>query len=147
MRFIGQFISLLWDASRRGNRVNYGRGPAVLYTFLFLVFMVVGLILVALDFDLQKVDVWLNAHNNWFLAIGDVLWRMTLVVVVALCASALFTIVQEWNPARPSNIVVPSSKHPLPPEKPPRSLLSKLGGILLCLTIGYFALIGVFWVN
>ena len=156
MRFIGQFFGLLWDTARRGNKVNYNRGPAVIYTFLFLIFVVIGLILVALGFDLQQVDVWLNAHSSWFLLIGDILWRGGCALVLLICLLGFSSLVKglSTTPPSPPPQPAPSSKdvgsrrkRPVPPDEPKRNIAGKLLGILTCVVIGYFAFIGVFWRN
>lgn len=151
MRFIGQLFVLPWDTARRGNRVSYGRGPAVLYTILFLFFMVVGLILVALGFDLQRVDVWLDARSTWFLLIGDILWRMLCALVLLMCGLGILTLVRTLGPkpqAPPHDHETGRQhKHPAPTVQAEPSVAGTLFSILLCLTIGYFAFIGVIWVD
>ena len=155
MRFIGQFFSLRWDAARRGNRVNYNRGPVVVSTFLFFVFVVVGLVLTALGFDLAKVDVWLAAHNGWLLFIGDILFRLVCGLVLLLCGLCIASLTKGLRfapPPLPQPLPLSEKagrrRMPTTPAKiPKRNVAGKVLGILVCLIIGYFAFIGVIWIG
>lgn len=63
-----------------------GSGAARLYFFLFTVFLVVGLVLVVLGFDLEKVDVWLDRQSGWLDIVGTYLFDAVIFVVGLLCA-------------------------------------------------------------
>jgi len=90
MRWIGWFLGALWRFSRRAwVSVTEGlrpRSPASgLYLFLFLLFFVIGLVLVFLGVDLNKLDVWLDAHGHGFDSVGSVLFRLFCGLILALC--------------------------------------------------------------
>ncbi len=64
-------------------------GVAVLYGFFFAVFCVIGFVLVMLGFDLDAVDRWLDARAGWFDAIGTLLFKAVLVVILLFCAGMI----------------------------------------------------------
>lgn len=125
LRAIGRFIAFLWAFSRRSwVSVHEGlrprSGASALVLFLFLLFFVVGLILLLLGFDLGHVDAWLDAHGGWFSAIGDLLFRLVSGAILLVCL-----------------IFLGSALYDLTKGK------LRIGTILLSLLIGYFAWIGV----
>ena len=101
--------------------LRFGSGAAALYTFLFLVFFLIGVVLVLLGFNLGNIDLWLEAHGGWIAAIGSLLFRAVCALVLLLClfmiGGALF---DRRNPERPG-----------------------LGCAILALVVGYFAWFGV----
>ena len=126
LRWLGRFISGLWGFSRSGWMggdlgLRFGSGAAALYTFLFLILFLIGLVLVLLGFDLGDVDRWLEANGGWIEAVGDLLFRAVCAVILLLClfmiGSAIF--------ARRS------------PDKP------GFGCAILALIVAYFAWFGV----
>jgi hypothetical protein len=126
LRWIGSLFGGLWRFSRGGWMggdlgLRFGSGAAALYTFLFLIFFLVGLVLVLLGFDLGDVDRWLEAHGGWISAIGNLLFRAVCALVLLLC---LFMIggapFDRRNPERPG-----------------------LGCAILAAILGYFAWFGV----
>ncbi len=86
-RAIGRFIAFLWDVSKRSwvkvhPDLRPRSGASALYLFLILFFFCIGLILVMLGFDLNDVDLWLEAHGGIFAAIGMLLFRLFWAVVL-----------------------------------------------------------------
>lgn len=125
LRAIGRSIAFLWSFSRRSwvgvhEGLRPRSGASALVLFLFLLFFVVGLILVMLGFDLGHVDAWLDAHGGWFAAIGDLLLRLVWGTVLLVCL-----------------ILIGLALHDLTRGK------LRIGTILLSLLVGYFAWIGV----
>jgi hypothetical protein len=94
LRWIGRFIAGLWNFSRSGWMgadlgLRFGSGAAALYTFLFVIFFLIGLVLVVLGFGLVDVDRWLESNGGWIEAIADFLFRAVCAGIVLLC---LFTV-------------------------------------------------------
>src|SRR5271163_3175129 len=58
--------------------VAFTAGAGGLYGLLFMFFFAVGLVLVLFGFDLDKVDIWLDAHADWFEAAGTFLIKALL---------------------------------------------------------------------
>ena len=94
MRWIGWFWGALWRFSRRTwvsvNPDLRPRSPVSgLYLFLFLLFFIIGLILVLFGVDLNKLDVWLDAQGGWLDAVGSVLFRALCGFILLMCAVAI----------------------------------------------------------
>jgi hypothetical protein len=53
--------------------------------FLTMVFAIIGVILVALGFDLNEVDLWLDAQGGWLDFVGSVLFRGFVWAVFLFC--------------------------------------------------------------
>ncbi len=90
LRWIGGLIAGLWGLARGGWMggdlgLRFGSGSAALYTFLFLIFFLVGLVLVLLGFDLGDVDRWLEAQSGWIETVADFLFRAVCAAVLLLC--------------------------------------------------------------
>lgn len=63
------------------------RGPAaILYLSLFAAFFAIGLVLVALGFDLNEVDRWLDAQGGWLDLAGRIIFKILLFFVLLICA-------------------------------------------------------------
>lgn len=60
--------------------------------FLFLLFFCVGAILVALGFNFDDVDRWLDAQAGWLDLVGSVIFRVILVVIAIVCAVAIWAL-------------------------------------------------------
>jgi hypothetical protein len=104
---IGGFFGQLWrfanfwrvspvEGVRTGSKLAGG------LLFLALVFGVVGVVLVTLGFDLDQVDLWLDAQGGWMDVVGKLFLR-GVVWFVFLCCVVL---VLGWafdrkNPERP----------------------------------------------
>ena len=90
LSWIGGLIAGLWRFSRRswidtGMGLRPGSGASALVLFLFLIFFLIGLVLVLLGFDLGDVDRWLDSHGSWIEAIADLLFRAVCAVIVLAC--------------------------------------------------------------
>lgn len=126
LRRIGDFIGGLWAFSRRFavsmvEGLRWGSPAAALTMFLFLVFAIVGLVLVLLGFDLGDVDAWIERQGGWLSFLGD--WAFSIV-----CGIVLFFCV-----AVAGALLFGRKKG----EK------RSYGGIIAALVIGYFAWIGM----
>ena len=125
LRAVGRFIAFLWEVSKRSwVSVHEGLRPrsaaSALFLFLFLLFFFVGLVLVLLGFDLNDVDLWLEARGGLFLAIGDLLFRLASAFVLFCCLILLGAAVYELTQGK-----------------------LRIGLFLVSLLLGYFAWIGV----
>ena len=152
MRFVARFFGFLWRMSRGGALggdlgLRIGSGGAALYTFLWLVFLVVAIVLVVMGFDLEAVDRWLNAHSSWFELVGDILWRAFCGVIVFLCGLTIYTLGQEMISPQPEDeddAEEPARRHKAGVEEmPKRKIVSRSFGILAFAAIGYLAWIGM----
>jgi len=126
LRWIGGLIAGLWRFSRGGWMggdlgLRFGSGSAALYTFLFLIFFLIGLALVLLGFNLGDVDLWLDAQSGWIEAIADFLFRAVCAGILLLCLFMIGgAIFDRRNPDRPG-----------------------WGCAFVALIVGYFAWFGV----
>ncbi|MGN6818918.1 MAG: hypothetical protein ACTHJR_09615 [Sphingomonas sp.] len=153
MRFVARFFGFLWRVSRGGALggdvgLRIGSGAAALYTFLWLVFLVVAIVLVVLGFDLEAVDRWLGAHTNWFELIGDILWRAFCGLIVLLSGLAIYTLGQEMIDPKAAEDDEEEGgatrRHKAGVEKvPKRKIVSRSFGILAFLAVGYLAWVGM----
>jgi hypothetical protein len=94
MRWIGGFLGALWRFSHRSwvsvNGDLRPRSPASgLYLFLFLLFFIVGLVLVIAGVDLERADLWIEAQGGWLDALGSALFRVVCGLILAVCAVAI----------------------------------------------------------
>ena len=119
-------IGGLWRFSRRSwisidDELRPRSGASALKLFLFIIFFIVGLILVALGFGLGDVDNWLDAQSGWITFVADwafsALCGLILLFCLAYAGAALF--------GRKQGERVP------------------MGGLIAALVIGYFAWIGM----
>jgi hypothetical protein len=106
-RWIAGLIGALWRFSRRSwIDTDVGlrpRSPAsALVLFLFLIFFLIGLVLVLLGISLGDVDAWLEAHAGPIDSAASFLFRVVCGLVILLClfmiGSAIF---ERDNPERP----------------------------------------------
>jgi hypothetical protein len=125
-RWIGWLIGALWRFSRRswldtGLGLRPRSGASALVLFLFLIFFLIGALLMLLGVDLAEADRWIDAQGGWLDAVGSLLFRLACGLVILLC---LFTIggalFDRDNPQRPG-----------------------LGCAALAVLAGYFAWFGV----
>lgn len=153
MRYVAKFFGFLWRMSRGGALgddlgLRIGSGAAALYTFLWLVFLVVAIVLVTMGFDLEAVDRWLNAHTSWFELIGDLLWRGFCGLVLFLCGLTIYTLGQEMVDPRAAaddeDEERTARRHTAGVEEAPkRKIVSRSLGILVLLAIGYLGWVGM----
>ena len=106
-RWIAWLIGALWRFSRRswidtGIGLRPRSGASALYLFLFLIFFLIGLVLLLLGFSLGDVDASIDAHAARIDAVAGFLFRAVCGLVILLClltiGSALF---DRRNPERP----------------------------------------------
>lgn len=74
-----------------GMGLRPGSGASALFVFLFLIFFLIGLMLVLFGFDLADVDTWIDAQGGWLDAVGTLLFRIVCGLVV------LLSIVTVWG--------------------------------------------------
>jgi hypothetical protein len=123
---IARLIAALWSFSRRawvdvGMGLRPRSGASALVLFLFLIFALIGLILMLLGFDLADVDRWIDAQGGWLDAVGTLLFRALCGLILLVCAiAALGFLFHRKNPERPG-----------------------LGCLIAALAIGYFAWFGL----
>lgn len=87
MRWIWGLIRWIWGLARIALvAVAYSVGAGGLYGLLFMFFFAVGLVLVLFGFDLDAVDIWLDARADWFDWIGTILFKTLLAIILAGCA-------------------------------------------------------------
>lgn len=92
--WIGRLIAGLWGFSRRswidvGLGLRPRSGASALVLFLFLVFFLVGLVLVLLGIELEDADRWLEAQGGWLVAAGTLLFRGLSGLLLLICAFAV----------------------------------------------------------
>lgn len=126
LRWIGSLFGGLWRFSRSGWKggdlgLRIGSGSAALYTFLFVILFLIGLVLVLLGFDLGDVDRWLDSQGSGIEAVASIAFRAVCLGILLLClfmiGSAIFA---RKSPDRPG-----------------------LGCAFVALIVGYFAWFGV----
>ena len=126
LRWLGRLIGFLWSFSKR-SWIDTGVGlrprsrSSALVLFLFLIFFLVGLVLMLLGFNLGELDAWLERHSAAIEAVAMLAFRavagFALLICVAMFALAIF---DRRNPDRPG-----------------------IGCLLVALVAGYFAWIGM----
>lgn len=106
-RWIAWLIGALWRFSRRswidtGIGLRPRSGASALYLFLFLIFFLIGLILLLFGVNIGSLDAWIDAHAVRIDSVASFLFRMVCGLVILLC---LFTIggaiFDRKNPERP----------------------------------------------
>lgn len=124
-RWIGRLLAGLWRFSSRswidvGMGLRPGSRASALVLFLFLVFFLVGLVLVLLGFSLGDVDRWIEAQGGWLDAVGSWLFSALCGAVLLLCVLAILMQAFARKSERPG-----------------------LGCAVLALVVGYFAWFGM----
>ena len=102
MRWIGWFLGALWRFSRRSwvtvHEDLRPRSPASgLYLFLFLLFFVIGLVLMLLGVNLGSLDRWLESHAGLLDSIASRLFNENHVVEARLDADGRGLLVRTRN--------------------------------------------------
>lgn len=106
-RWIAWLTGALWRFSRRswidtGTGLRPRSGSSALLLFLFLVFFLIGLLLVLLGFDLGALDALIDAQAGRIDSVASFLFRAVCGLVLLLClftvGSAIF---DRKNPERP----------------------------------------------
>ena len=149
MGFIGKVFGYLWRLSRGGwlgDQVGarIGSGAARLFTFLWLIFLIVAIMLVAFGFDLEAVDRWLNAHASLFDLIGGILFRILYGFILLLCGLTIYTLGEEMIlPDKAQQDRKHDEEEADPEDDGKRHIVRRGLGILVALGIGYVAWIGM----
>lgn len=132
-RFIGHF----------GCRVQIA---AVLF-FIAILLSLVGLVA---GFDLNDVDLWLQAHGGFFSAVGNVLFRIGCGFVLLCCVAAVLGAIFDRPKRAPGPDAAPRDLLAPPPAPPPAPDVDPdaakpigIGCALLALVVGYFAWVGM----
>lgn len=103
-RWIAGLVAGLWRFSRR-SWVDVGRGlrpgsrASGLFLFLFLIFFLIGLVLVLLGSDLADVDRWLDAQSGWLDALGSLLFRAACGLTLLFCVLYVGSALYDWKGA------------------------------------------------
>ena len=106
-RWIGRLVSGLWSFSRQsyvdvGMGLRPGSHASGLFIFLFLIFFLIGLVLVLLGFDLVEIDNWIETQSGWLDAVGTILFRIVCGLVVLLAGFTVWgAIFNRKDPNRP----------------------------------------------
>jgi hypothetical protein len=105
--WIPRLIAALWRFSRRSwvgiDPDLRPRSPASgLVLFLFLLFFLIGLVLVLLGVDLAAVDRWIDRQLVWLEPAASLLFRILSGLVMLLCAFMLgWALLGRDEPERP----------------------------------------------
>jgi hypothetical protein len=103
------------------------RGAAALYLFLFLVFALIGAIVLLLGYELADADRWFDGQAGWIEVVASLLFRALCALAMLLCAGTIgFGIYFRLVPPREAE------------DRPPG-----WGAMTAALVIGYFAWFGV----
>ena len=80
--------------------LRIGSGAWRLYVLLFLFFAAIGLVLVLLGFDLDRVDAWLDAQGGWLDALGTLVFDFIILCIglIGALAAASFFFPARWGP-------------------------------------------------
>src|SRR5215210_6921530 len=89
-RWIAWLIGALWRFSRRswidtGIGLRPRSGASALYLFLFLIFFLIGLILLLLGFNLGSLDALIDAQAGRIDSVASFLFRVLSGLVIVLC--------------------------------------------------------------
>jgi hypothetical protein len=125
-RWIAGLTGALWRFSRRswidtGTGLRPRSGASALYLFLFLIFFLIGLVLLLLGFSLGDVDALIDAQAGRIDAVASFLFRVVCGLVILLCLFMIGgAIFDRNNPERPG-----------------------VGCALVAIVVAYFAWFGV----
>ena len=82
------FRFLWWIAQRFQLRLHPafrpGTNAAAVMMFIFLLFFVLGIALVAMGFDLNEVELWFERQESWMDAVATILFRGFCLIVVLI---------------------------------------------------------------
>jgi preprotein translocase subunit SecG len=106
-RWIAWLTGALWRFSRRswidtGIGLRPRSGASALFLFLFLIFFLIGLVLLLLGFSLGDVDALIGAHAGGIDSAASFLFRVVCGLVLLLCLFMIgWAIFDRRNPERP----------------------------------------------
>jgi hypothetical protein len=127
LTWIPRLIGVLWRFSRRswidvGMGLRPRSGSSALVLFLFLIFFLIGLVLMLLGISLGDVDAMLDRHSGRIDAVASFLFRALCGLVILVCGLAIYSAVfDRKNPERVGGI----------------------GCAILALVVAYFAWFGL----
>jgi hypothetical protein len=107
LRWIAGLIGALWRFSRRswidtGIGLRPRSGASALYLFLFLIFFLVGLILLLFGINIGSLDALIDAHAGRIDSVASFLFRVVCGLVMLLCLFMIGgAIFDRNNPERP----------------------------------------------
>jgi hypothetical protein len=110
LSWIPRLIAFLWSFSRRswvdvGMGLRPRSGSSALVLFLFLVFFLIGLVLMLLGVSLGDVDNWLDVQSGWIDSVASFLFRILCGLVILLCGFAIYSaLFDRKNPERVGGI-------------------------------------------
>jgi hypothetical protein len=89
MRWLLRPFAFLWELARASRSqispdLRAGSGASAITIFFFLVFFVVGAILMVLGVDLDDADRWIDAQTGWLDWIGSRLFNLLGFVILLL---------------------------------------------------------------
>jgi hypothetical protein len=155
-KLIGRVVRWLWQVSalirypfesglRTGSRV------AGLYMFLVLLFLLIGIVLMVLGFDLGDVDRWLGANGGWIEGLASlalkVFWGLIFLFSLAASAVLLFELGRTILGPRGPDLDQPDSPAMIreePAEEADNPGPGGMGcGIMVALIAAYFSWFGM----
>jgi len=105
--FLSNFLGWLWRGANfwRVSPIGEARTGSMLaggLLFLVTLFFIIGLLLVMLGFDLDRVDQWLDAQGGWLDLVGKLLLRALLAFILLLCGATIVGwLFDRKNPDKP----------------------------------------------
>lgn len=145
MRWIGRFIASLWHLSRRswvdvGMGLRPGSRASALVLFLFLIFLIIGGLLMLLGFDLADVDRWIDAQTGWLDLVGTLLFNALLAVILLVCALMVLVGLAQGL----IGLVAPETRERRRPRPDGDADIAEDDGNIGCLATGIAAVVGWF---
>ena len=151
-KLIAGFVRWLWQASMLlrypfDSGLRTGSRAAGLYMFLVLFFVVLGVVLVALGFDLDAIDRSLDARGSRIDWIASLLFRIFSALIyllsLAFAAMMLTTLLLKLR-GQPGEVGVPDPAVETDQHEDDHAGAGSLGcGFFAALTIAYFAWFGI----
>jgi hypothetical protein len=91
LSWIPRLIAFLWSFSRRswidvGMGLRPRSGSSALVLFLFLIFFLIGLVLMLLGFSLGDVDSWLDSNAGPIDSVASLMFRALCGLILLFCA-------------------------------------------------------------
>lgn len=115
-KLIGRFVRYLWRVSMRirypyDSGLRFGSRAAGLYMFLVLFFLFLGLGLIALGFDLDRIDLWLDGHAGVIDRIASLIFQLFCGLIFALSlGGAAVLVFTAWRTLFPPPVEVGAPK-------------------------------------